>query len=276
MAPNPANSVHNDAWQTDAYTQFAGPRGRRPQAFSNGIGRTCITLVFDRQGRLIGSCTNLDQGPALYLLDPVTLDTLAFMQLPFVPPPAGTNPALNTTGGAYFYLDNRGRVVVAASNRHILVVKTTDGAGGPAFQQVADYDPTRCLPGGRAAAVDPARRQGPALVRRPHARHGRRARSQDGKVRLDRPQRGDRELLRDCQRRHLRRDRPGDVQVPRRGRSQAEGDLASALPQHRQAEGRADQRGVGHHADAHRALRQADRGPRARRSSSRSPTTRTR
>ena len=139
--------MHNNACtETEclyAVRRSAGP----PAAASRRDAATCITLVFDRQGRLIGSCTNLDQGPALYLLDPVTLDTLAFLQLPFVPPPAGTNPALNTTGGAYFYLDNRGRVVVAASNRHILVVKTTDGPGGPAFQQVADYDPTRCLPG---------------------------------------------------------------------------------------------------------------------------------
>ena len=148
MAPNPGNSVHNDAWQSDAYTQLAGPLGRKPATLSTGIGRTCITLVFDRKGRLLGSCTNLNQGPGLYLLDPVTLDTLAFLQLPFVPAPSGTNPALNTTGGAYFYLDNRGRVVVAAANRHILVISTVDGSGGPAFKQVADYDPTPCLPAG--------------------------------------------------------------------------------------------------------------------------------
>src|SRR4051812_10726067 len=31
MAPNPRNSVHNDAWQTDVYTQFGGPLGKSPQ-----------------------------------------------------------------------------------------------------------------------------------------------------------------------------------------------------------------------------------------------------
>ncbi len=148
MAPNPKNGVHNDSWQSDAYTQLAGPMGHNPQVFSTSIGRTCITLVFDKQGRLIGSCTNLGDGPGLYMLDPVTLDTLAFMQLPFVPPPAGTNPALNTTGGAYFYLDNKGRVVVAAANRHLLVVATSDATGAPGFTTVADYDPTPCLPAG--------------------------------------------------------------------------------------------------------------------------------
>jgi hypothetical protein len=145
MARNPTNSVHNDAWQTDVYTQFSGPLGSSPETLSTSIGRTCITLTFDRKGRLIGSCTNLPDGPGLYLLDPVTLDTLAFMQLPYVPPPAGTNPALNTTGGAYFYLDNKGRVVLAASNRQILVVTVDDSGAEPQFKQVGSHDPTTCL-----------------------------------------------------------------------------------------------------------------------------------
>src|SRR3954462_15680079 len=145
MAAHPLNSVHHDAWQTDVYTQFGGPLGKSPDTFSTSIGRTCITLTFDRKGRLIGSCTNLTDGPGLYLLDPVTLDTLAFLQLPYVPPPAGTNPATNTTGGAYFYLDHKDRVVLAASNRQILVVGVDDSGSDPQFKQVASYDPTPCL-----------------------------------------------------------------------------------------------------------------------------------
>lgn len=156
MAANPKNGVHNDAWQSDNYTQFAGPQGRDPKTFSTEVGRTCITLTFDRQGRLIGSCANLSQGPALYLLDPVTLDTLAFLQLPFVPPPADTNPALNTTGGAYFYLDHRDRVVVATADRRILVIAEDDSGASPAFKQVASYDPTPCLqPGERMPSTLP-------------------------------------------------------------------------------------------------------------------------
>src|SRR3954454_6497551 len=146
MATNPVNSVHNDAWQTDVYTQFGGPLGKSPKTLSTSIGRTCITLTFDRKGRLIGSCTTLTDGPGLYLLDPKTLDTLAFMQLPYVPPPAGTNPATNTTGGAYFYLDDKDRVVLAASNRQILVVGVDDSdPANPKFVQQASYDPTSCL-----------------------------------------------------------------------------------------------------------------------------------
>src|SRR4051794_14562 len=145
MARNPLNSVHNDAWQTDVYTQFSGPLGKSPQTLSTSIGRTCITLTFDKKGRLIGSGPNPPDGPALSLLDPTTLDTLAFMQLPYAPPPAGTNPATNTTGGAYFYLDDKDRVVLAASNRQILVIGVDDSGSDPQFKQVASYDPTSCL-----------------------------------------------------------------------------------------------------------------------------------
>src|SRR5689334_4714369 len=53
MAPNPLNSVHNDAWQTDVYTQYGAPLGRSPQTLSTSIGHTCITLTFDSKGRLI-------------------------------------------------------------------------------------------------------------------------------------------------------------------------------------------------------------------------------
>src|SRR2546421_395416 len=38
MAPNPTNSVHNDAWQSDVYTQFGGPLGRKPETLSTSIG----------------------------------------------------------------------------------------------------------------------------------------------------------------------------------------------------------------------------------------------
>lgn len=75
------------------------------------------------------------------MFDPATLDTLAFLQLPFVPPPAGSNPALNTTGGAYFFLDEKGRVVSATTDRRIFVVGEAVQDGRPVFRKVAEYDP---------------------------------------------------------------------------------------------------------------------------------------
>jgi hypothetical protein len=156
MATDPRNSVHNDAWASDNYTTLSGHLGRKPRTLTTAIGRDCITLTFDTAGRMIATCTDLTDGPGLYMIDPHTLATLAFLQLPFIPPPAGTDPATNTTGGVYFYLDNRGRVVLAASNRHILVIAVRGTAAAPRFAQVADYDPTSCLsPGDRIPSVLP-------------------------------------------------------------------------------------------------------------------------
>lgn len=156
MAPNPINSVHNDTWMSDNYTQYAGPQGRNPRVFSTAIQRDCITLTVDSKGRLVGSCTDLGNGPGLYMLDPDTLDVLAFKQMPYVPPPAGTNPALNTTGGAYFYLDNRDRAVFATSDRRIFVVGEIVRGGEPAFKILSRYDPTPCLqPNERMPSVLP-------------------------------------------------------------------------------------------------------------------------
>jgi hypothetical protein len=148
MAPNPRNSVHDDAWASDNYPTLSGPLGHHLVAHSTGIGRDCITLTFDTEGDLVSTCTDLTHGPGLYVIDAKTLATKAFLQLPFVAPPAGTNPALNTTGGAYFYLDNHDRVVVAAANRHILVIAVRYRRGTPSLKQVADYDPTPCLSSG--------------------------------------------------------------------------------------------------------------------------------
>ena len=145
MAPDPSNNVHNDAWMTDNYTQFAGPLGKSPATFSTTFGRTCITLTFDSKGRLIGSCISIAEGPALFMFDPENLDILAKLQLPFTPPPAGTNPATNTTGGAYFYLDDKDRVVSATTDRRIFVVAETTSGGAPAFKKVAEYAPGKCL-----------------------------------------------------------------------------------------------------------------------------------
>ena len=250
MAPNPKNNVHNDAWMTDNYAQLSGPLGRSPDQFSTTIGRDCITLTFDSKGRLVGTCTDLAHGPALYLFDPQTLDTLAFLQLPFVAPPAGTNPATNTTGGAYFYLDNQDRAVVATADRQINVYAETDANGQPGFQPVAVLRPDAVPAAGRAHALGPARQPGPAVVHRPHPRHRRRARPEHGQVQRDRPRRGDRELVRGRQGWRLHRQRHRPVQAPRRCRPQAPDRLARDLPQRRPAEGGPVQRRVGNDADA--------------------------
>src|SRR3954447_9787871 len=153
MARNPLSGVHNDAWQSDSYTQYGGPLGKSPETLSNAIGRVCISITFDKKGRIEATCTDLT-GPVLYLMDPVTLDVLAQATLPYVPP-AG-NPATNTTGGAYFFLDNQDRAVIATADRKITIYRTDDSGAAPQLEQVSSYDPTSCLdPGDRMPSALP-------------------------------------------------------------------------------------------------------------------------
>jgi hypothetical protein len=139
MAPNGDSNVHNDTWMTDAYTR-RGPLGRSPGVFSAAFDRDCITLTFDRRRRLVASCISPTAGPRLFMLNPRTLDILAQYPLPYLPPPPGIPVTLNTAGGAYFYLDNRDRAVLATTNRHIWVVKETGGRSHPGFRRVHDWN----------------------------------------------------------------------------------------------------------------------------------------
>jgi hypothetical protein len=144
MARNGDSNVHNDTWMTDAYSR-RGPLGRSPGVFSAAFDRDCITLTFDRRGRIVASCISPTTGPRLFMLDPRTLDTLAEHSLPFLPPPPGIPATLNTAGGAYFYLDNHDRAVLATTNRHIWVVKETGGRAHPGFKRVHDWNVGRYL-----------------------------------------------------------------------------------------------------------------------------------
>jgi hypothetical protein len=136
MAPNGASEIHNDAWQTDAYT-WAGPLGRSPVVSSTLINHDCGSITVDAQGRLVSVCVGL-AGPELYRFDPHTLATLATFALPPRQslPSDPTSVFQDFTGGGYFYLDARDRVVTSTTTRHILVIADT----GTGFTQVADHD----------------------------------------------------------------------------------------------------------------------------------------
>ena len=135
MAPNGNSNLHNDPWMTDAYSR-RGPLGRRPVTTSNYLSRLCGTIAFDSRGRLVTICIS-PAGPRLLRLQPRTLAVEAQFDLPPRPPAApGTNIFQDFTGGGYFYLDNRDRVVTATSTRHIWVIAPR----GSGYAKVRDYD----------------------------------------------------------------------------------------------------------------------------------------
>jgi hypothetical protein len=135
MAPNGTSEIHNDAWQTDAYS-WSGPLGRSPATFSTLINRDCGSIAFDRRGRLVSICVG-PAGPQLYMFDPATLATLATFALPPRQSTSG-NIFQDFSGGGYFYLDDRGRVVTGTTTRHIYVIAERSRA--PGFRRIRDYD----------------------------------------------------------------------------------------------------------------------------------------
>ena len=143
MAPNGSSEIHDDGWQTDAYT-WGGPLGRSPVVTSSLLSRDCGSITFDPRGRLVSDCIGLT-GPELFLLDPATLATLATFALP---PRTSEDLLLNSgnifqdfTGGGYFYLDNHDQVVTATTTQHIYVIAER----GNGFALVHDYNLTSVL-----------------------------------------------------------------------------------------------------------------------------------
>lgn len=136
MAPHGASCMHSDPYTTNTY-HWAGPVGEDAEVASrsNGLlGGECPTVNFDRQGRIITVCVRSRQ-PALMLLDPRSLRVIDKLELPKRRVPmlrfrAATN---DTSGGAYFYLDERDRAVVGTSDGTIDIIATRETEDGPRF-----------------------------------------------------------------------------------------------------------------------------------------------
>lgn len=143
MAAAGRNTMHNDAYATDAYAQ-GGPLGRDLQVTSATYGVVeCATLTFTRAGDLVGLCGGLD-GFQLMRIDPDTLDATARMRTSTRDLTSGANPLTDLCGGAYFYLDHRDRAVVETADGEVWIARlTADG-----FERVRTYDARPALPEG--------------------------------------------------------------------------------------------------------------------------------
>ncbi|GGX13414.1 hypothetical protein [Streptomyces chryseus] len=155
LAPNGRSGMHADAAGSGTHP-YPGPLGRDPQVTSERIaalGGECATATFDAAGRLITVCGTF-QGFRLKLLHPRTLATLAEYKLPQRSSTVEAVTRLDfekifkdTSGGAYFYLDNEDRVVLADSRQHVLRIaheRTADGSWR--FVVEDDWDLTAHVP----------------------------------------------------------------------------------------------------------------------------------
>ena len=154
LAQQGKNGMHADTYCTGAYP-WAGPLGINPQvtSFSMGlIGGLVATVAVDSLGRLI--CVSggfLDF--KLLLLDPETLGILASHSLPQRPSMAEFWETWDwkvimsdTSGGAYFHLDNQDRPLIVNADKIIQIFSVLDNGGTFAWQVDREYDLNIVLP----------------------------------------------------------------------------------------------------------------------------------
>ncbi|MCD6640188.1 MAG: PQQ-binding-like beta-propeller repeat protein [Nocardioides sp.] len=146
LAANGASSMHDDAWASDAYAG-AGPLGAQPEVETAWFGiEECATLTFDRDDRLVALCGDTG-GPSLHVIDPESMRKLASLDLP-EREESDRRPWEDLCGGAYMYLDDRDRAVLATTDRRVLVVRTADGEGKPELTTDDSWDLKPYVPHG--------------------------------------------------------------------------------------------------------------------------------
>ena len=108
LSPDGTNSMHNDAYASDAY-QVSGPLGIDPQVKSTTYGlRECATMAFDSRGRIVGLCGGLE-GFRMMVINPQTLRPISQLKTSTRDLTSGANPFTDICGGTYFFLDGQDR-----------------------------------------------------------------------------------------------------------------------------------------------------------------------
>ncbi len=144
LARNGANSMHNDASASDTYS-WAGPLGVQPVVDTAWFGiEECATLAFDSDERLIALCGDL-AGPTMHVIDPESMRPVASKQLP-ERAESTKKPWEDLCAGAYFYLDDQDRAVVATTDRRIMAVRTSDADGEPDLTTDEVWDLSKVVP----------------------------------------------------------------------------------------------------------------------------------
>lgn len=133
------STMHADGYQSDVHPAAAmlGRAVRMVTRDGSSLpGGQCATITFDRDGRLVALCASI-LGFELQLLTPRSLELLARIELPMRPSSfqalVKRDPSIvmtDSSGGAYMYLDDQDRAVLADSKQRIRRIahrKTADG-----------------------------------------------------------------------------------------------------------------------------------------------------
>jgi len=141
LAANGKSNMHNDASMSDTY-EVSGPLGIHPLVtltrFADTRTNMCVTITFDSKGRILTVNARPDRYFIL-LVDPDTMKTLASYPLS---PRHKEDPLArrfkDTSGGAYFALDNQDRVLVANSDNVVQLIQYDEKTGS--FKLLLEYN----------------------------------------------------------------------------------------------------------------------------------------
>ena len=128
LAPQSKASIHGDGYQSDVHP-FAAPIGESLTIRSRKAGgllpRQCSTMTFRRDGLMVAMCGGVS-GFRMVLIDPDSLRALAWHDLAMRPSAFQAlikrDVSINfedSSGGAYFVLDDQDRVIVGDPNQQI-------------------------------------------------------------------------------------------------------------------------------------------------------------
>lgn len=154
LAAQGQNGMHSDSYASGSYP-WSGPLGNSPRVRSASLGilgGLVATVSIDSNGRLI--CVKGDfSGFELLLMDPVTLKVLARHSLPQRASMSEFWRTLDmnvimsdTSGGAYFHLDNQDRPIIGNADNIIQIFRVDDSGASPQWQVVEQYDLRPYLP----------------------------------------------------------------------------------------------------------------------------------
>lgn len=126
LANTNSSTMHVDAYASDAHP-FGGPLGKDPKIQSyahSAFGGECACITFDSRANIVAVFGSFKEF-ALLLISPDNLKTLAKISLPA----RKSNKSLNirrimndTSGGAYFFLDNKDRAVLVDANQDLKII----------------------------------------------------------------------------------------------------------------------------------------------------------
>jgi hypothetical protein len=143
LAEAERSSMHGGSYNWDL-NAYPGPLGRETRTahrpFSRLVG-VAPNIAFDGEGRLITVSLQLS-GIELHLLDPETLETLAMAELP------EKATFSDNSGGGYFHLDDRDRVLLAPSDNTITIYEVVETDAGPEWRIAEAHDVSGVLPEG--------------------------------------------------------------------------------------------------------------------------------